>query len=80
MFQVSRSVVQNHYYVISYTMSNLHVKYNFTDCKCNYRGSVSKSCDNNTGICACKPHIVGAKCDQCDEGYYGWSWPDCEGK
>ena len=52
----------------------------FTDCKCNERGSVGKTCDNNTGICACKPHIVGAKCDQCDEGYYGWSWPDCGGK
>ena len=52
----------------------------FTDCKCNERGSVSKSCDNNTGRCTCKPNIVGAKCDQCDEGYYGWSWPDCERK
>ena len=53
----------------------LHI---FTDCKCNERGSVSKSCDAHTGSCTCKPHIVGAKCDQCDEGYYGWSWPDCQ--
>ena len=51
-----------------------------TDCKCSERGSVGKTCDNNTGRCTCKPHIVGTKCDQCDEGYYGWSWPDCKRK
>ena len=37
-----------------------------------------KSCDNDTGKCECKPHIVGSKCDKCEDGYFGW--PDCERK
>lgn len=27
-------------------------------------------CDQLTGHCACKPHVVGRNCDKCEEGYY----------
>lgn len=27
-------------------------------------------CDQLTGHCACKPHVIGRNCDKCEEGYY----------
>lgn len=27
-------------------------------------------CDQLTGHCACKPHVIGHDCDRCEEGYY----------
>ncbi|KAH0945533.1 hypothetical protein HN011_010340 [Eciton burchellii] len=27
-------------------------------------------CDQLTGHCTCKPHVVGRNCDKCEEGYY----------
>ena len=50
----------------------------FTECGCIEKGCIHKSCDNDTGECKCKPHVVGAKCDKCEDGYFGW--PDCERK
>lgn len=27
-------------------------------------------CDQSTGACACKSHVVGRNCDRCEEGYF----------
>ncbi|XP_071118715.1 laminin subunit alpha-2-like [Haliotis cracherodii] len=35
-------------------------------CNCNKEGSVTASCDVNTGRCDCLPGIEGLKCDECD--------------
>ena len=45
------------------------------ECGCNTTGSLVSICDDTTGLCLCKPNIIGAKCDSCDSGYTGF--PDC---
>ena len=56
--------------------------YNFffffiSDCLCDPEGSASESCDPVNGICdQCRPHVIGPKCNECEEGYYGF--PDCQ--
>ena len=45
------------------------------ECGCNTNGSLVSICDDTTGLCLCKPNIIGAKCDSCDSGYTGF--PDC---
>ncbi|KAK7082221.1 Laminin subunit gamma-1 [Halocaridina rubra] len=44
-------------------------------CHCNAYGTVSERygppvCDQVTGQCQCKPHVIGLKCDQCEEGFW----------
>ena len=34
-------------------------------CDCHPYGIVDKQCDTTTGMCQCKPHVVGQRCDQC---------------
>ncbi|NXY84481.1 LAMA1 protein, partial [Alcedo cyanopectus] len=40
-------------------------------CSCHVNGSLSSTCDHQTGFCPCKPNVIGEKCDQCLSGYYG---------
>ena len=47
------------------------------ECHCNEDGSVDTSCDEASGKCTCKEHIVGDKCTQCVEEFHGF--PNCEG-
>ena len=49
--------------------------YNSLDCGCNTYGSLVSYCDDTTGMCLCKPKIIGAQCDSCESGYIGF--PDC---
>ncbi|XP_007947206.1 laminin subunit alpha-1 [Orycteropus afer afer] len=42
-------------------------------CECHEKGSLSHICHLETGLCDCKPHVTGQQCDQCLNGYYGWS-------
>ncbi|XP_075229000.1 laminin subunit alpha [Lycorma delicatula] len=44
-------------------------------CVCDKCGA--KDCDHRTGICNCHPHVVGEKCDRCDDQHYGFS--TCQG-
>ncbi|XP_040165290.1 laminin subunit alpha-1 isoform X1 [Anopheles arabiensis] len=39
-----------------------------TRCDCDARGTLSgRECDER---CSCKAHVVGERCDRCDEGYF----------
>ncbi|XP_020299873.1 agrin-like isoform X1 [Pseudomyrmex gracilis] len=40
-------------------------------CNCNRLGSVSDTCNPETGECECKPGVGGPKCDRCLPGYWG---------
>ncbi|XP_058133366.1 laminin subunit alpha-1 isoform X2 [Dasypus novemcinctus] len=40
-------------------------------CECHEKGSLSLICHLETGLCDCKAHVTGQKCDQCLHGYYG---------
>ncbi|KAB1258488.1 Laminin subunit alpha-1 [Camelus dromedarius] len=40
-------------------------------CECHRQGSLSAICHPETGLCDCKPHVTGQRCDQCLLGYYG---------
>ncbi|XP_034555452.1 laminin subunit alpha-4 isoform X2 [Notolabrus celidotus] len=48
---------------------------NCRECECNKCGT--SSCDDRTGVCHCKPGVTGQFCDQCEEGYSGFS--SCQG-
>ena len=58
--------------------------YNFTSsgctpCECNRFGSSSLQC-NESGICECKNHTLGEKCDLCEWGFFGLPNATCQGK
>ncbi|XP_031777264.1 uncharacterized protein LOC100678116 isoform X3 [Nasonia vitripennis] len=42
-------------------------------CGCNRLGSLSDTCDPETGQCECRPGVGGIKCDRCMPGYWGLS-------
>ncbi|CAI9600913.1 unnamed protein product, partial [Staurois parvus] len=44
---------------------------NCTACECHPNSSISSICHHDTGLCDCKPHVFGEKCDQCEPGFYG---------
>ncbi|XP_068093303.1 laminin subunit alpha-1 [Hyperolius riggenbachi] len=44
---------------------------NCTACECHPQSSISSVCHHDTGLCDCKPHVLGRKCDQCEPGFYG---------
>ena len=47
-------------------------------CNCNEHGTLNNFCDPITGRCLCKDHVVGSKCNQCQEDYEGF--PFCRPK
>nr|XP_050849942.1 agrin-like isoform X3 [Vespula vulgaris] len=42
-----------------------------SSCNCNRLGSVSDTCNPETGQCECRPGVGGLKCDRCMPGYWG---------
>lgn len=44
---------------------NLHFILFYVACDCHPYGIVDKQCDTTTGMCQCKPNIIGKRCDQC---------------
>ncbi|CAF0763256.1 unnamed protein product [Adineta steineri] len=48
-------------------------------CDCHPYGIIDKQCDTTTGMCQCKPNIIGQRCDQCQENYYGLNENSPEG-
>lgn len=47
-------------------------------CQCDLTGSKSHQCDPYTGFCQCVENIVGARCDRCAPGTYGFSKFGCK--
>ncbi|XP_038213536.1 laminin subunit beta-1 [Zerene cesonia] len=47
-------------------------------CQCDPSGSKSHQCDRYTGYCQCVENIVGARCDRCAPGTYGFSKFGCK--
>lgn len=47
-------------------------------CGCDTDGSLSFECSNFGGQCQCRDNVIGQKCTQCREGYYGF--PRCKRK
>ncbi|XP_075319241.1 usherin [Odontesthes bonariensis] len=51
-------------------------------CNCSNRGVISTStgadfsCNQNSGQCRCKPHVIGLLCDRCEFGYWNLSYPE----
>lgn len=45
-------------------------------CECDPQGSVSDICDQQSGQCACQPHVMGQRCDHCQPGF--WGFPLCQ--
>ncbi|XP_061192514.1 laminin subunit alpha-like [Saccostrea echinata] len=45
-------------------------------CGCDTDGSLSFECSNFGGQCQCRDNVIGQKCTQCREGYYGF--PRCK--
>lgn len=41
-----------------------------TRCTCNQVGS--ERCDQNNGVCMCKPNVIGPNCDQCAPNTFGF--------
>ena len=39
-------------------------------CDCDIGGAVNDQCDQHTGQCTCRPHIIGRKCDEVTPGYF----------
>ncbi|XP_074604898.1 laminin subunit beta-1 isoform X2 [Brevipalpus obovatus] len=42
------------------------------ECACNINGTRNNAgCDQATGKCVCKAHVIGRDCNQCEPNYYG---------
>ena len=71
----------------------MHGFYNFSasnplgcsSCGCSPRGTVSgtRHCHVQSGRCDCKTHVIGKKCENCQNGYHGMRSQDifgCKGE
>ena len=71
----------------------MHGFYNFSasnplgcsSCGCSPRGTVSETrhCHMQSGRCDCKNHVIGKKCQNCQDGYHGMKSQDifgCKGE
>ncbi|XP_026765161.2 laminin subunit beta-1 [Galleria mellonella] len=55
-----------------------YVRNGSESCQCDPSGSKSYQCDPYTGYCQCVENIVGARCDRCAPGTYGFSKFGCK--
>ena len=56
---------------------NVQLYFSLPACQCDIDGSIGITCDDD-GKCKCKPNVIGAKCNECEDGYY--DHPHCMGK
>ena len=49
-----------------------------SDCECDSTGSTSLICDAETGDCTCKLGVGGKSCNQCLDGFFGFSESGCQ--
>ncbi|XP_070532358.1 laminin subunit beta-1-like [Ptychodera flava] len=45
-------------------------------CNCDYGASVSFACNKVSGLCDCRPNIIGQRCNQVDEGSFFYEYLD----
>ncbi|XP_026292152.1 laminin subunit alpha [Frankliniella occidentalis] len=76
---------QNHFYIDPKTKGfcreavfSLTSAYNSgaLKCNCDYLGSTDFECAKFGGQCPCKANVIGRRCTECRNGYYGF--PDCK--
>ncbi|KAK3929045.1 Laminin subunit alpha [Frankliniella fusca] len=76
---------QNHFYIDPKTKGfckeavfSLTSAYNSgaLKCNCDYLGSTDFECEKFGGQCPCKANVIGRRCTECRNGYYGF--PDCK--
>ena len=48
------------------------------ECGCHEEGSRDPVCDNFSGLCDCRPHVSGNKCERCSAGYWNMTEQGCE--
>lgn len=48
-------------------------------CDCYHTGSLSRTCEAETGQCSCKPGVIGRRCDRCDNPFAEVTISGCEG-
>ncbi|XP_063635942.1 laminin subunit beta-1 [Cydia splendana] len=65
-------ICKKHHISIGYIIRN-----GSEPCQCDPTGSKSHQCDPYTGDCQCVENIVGARCDRCAPGTYGFSKFGC---
>ncbi|KAM6454465.1 cadherin EGF LAG seven-pass G-type receptor 2 isoform 4-T4 [Liasis olivaceus] len=47
-------------------------------CDCYHTGSLSRTCEPETGQCSCKPGVIGRRCDRCDNPFAEVTISGCE--
>ena len=45
---------------------------------CHHLGSEHAICNKQTGVCQCKTHVAGDRCDRCAHGYSGLNHNGCK--
>ena len=48
----------------------VNVIYHISACECSLNGTLNSLCDQETGVCNCKPNIAGDRCDRCVPGFF----------
>lgn len=51
--------------------------HNLSDLLSKSTGAVSLQCDEQSGLCICKPGVKGASCNTCQEQHFGFSQTGC---
>lgn len=52
----------------SFRQTQVYVVVVISECRCDQLGT--EECDSQSGICRCKPGVIGATCDQCEVTYH----------
>nr|AVK72288.1 netrin A [Isodiametra pulchra] len=60
---------RDEFYINPEAAGSVASPYRCKACDCDMLGSVSRACDQQTGQCRCKEHVVGRRCNQCEKGY-----------
>ena len=68
---ISTCILQNDVHVYSGSLQ-------CQPCMCHHLGSEHAICNKQTGVCQCKTHVAGDRCDRCAQGYSGLNHNGCK--